>query len=154
LWAGVLAKLATRHSASTNCFFNLTEKMVVTTKSAIQCPSKNCVFAYFASSPDPAGKLHNHFNNLKVRDAEHELFFQKPHCVFCGDVIVSKTRKGLWKSGMNRHWLLSHSADFTEVEERRGTQGIVHNCSSSLWRGVIVTRIIGDCRHVIAIGAR
>ncbi|KAB8257970.1 hypothetical protein BDV32DRAFT_126484 [Aspergillus pseudonomiae] len=89
-------------------------KMVYVSKYAIECPSRSCDFAYFASCPDPAGKLRSHFNNLKTRDAEHEKFFQKPSCVFCGNVIESKTRKGLWKSQMNKHWLIDHSDKFAE----------------------------------------
>jgi hypothetical protein len=100
----------------------LTRKMVWVSKTAILCPSSTCNFAYIASSPDPAGRLRNHFNNLKVRDAEHESYFQKPFCVFCGDVIVSKTRKGLWKSDMNKHWLISHSTEFAESAERHDRQ--------------------------------
>jgi hypothetical protein len=77
--------------------------MVHVSKTAIKCPSSNCGFAYFASGPDLAGKLRNHFNNFKKRDAEHDSFFKKPSYVFCRDVILSKTRKGLWKSVMNQH---------------------------------------------------
>ncbi|KAL5353530.1 hypothetical protein ACLOAV_001567 [Pseudogymnoascus australis] len=96
--------------------------MVFVSKSAIQCPSPSCNFAYFASSPDPAGKLRNHFNNFKSRDGEHESYFQKPFCVFCSKVIVSKTRKGLWKSDMNKHWLVDHSTEFAEPEEHHERQ--------------------------------
>jgi hypothetical protein len=32
---------------------------------------------------------------FKVREAEHESFFQKPFCVFCGNIILARTRKGL-----------------------------------------------------------
>jgi hypothetical protein len=39
----------------------LTEKMVCVSKSAIQCPSSTCNFAYFTSSRDPAGRLRYHF---------------------------------------------------------------------------------------------
>jgi hypothetical protein len=92
--------------------------MVFVSKSAIQCPSKSCRFAYFALSPDPAVKLRNHFNNFKVRNTEHNSFFQKPFCVFCGDVIMSKTRKGLWKSDINKHWLINHSNEFVEAVEQ------------------------------------
>ena len=92
--------------------------MVFTTKSAIQCPSQSCNFAYFASSPDPSGTLRNHFNNFKIRDADHESFFRTPCCVFCGAVITSKTRKGLWKSDMNKHWLITHSDKFAEAVEQ------------------------------------
>ncbi|GMG37765.1 unnamed protein product [Aspergillus oryzae] len=90
--------------------------MVYISKSAIKCPSRSCDFAYFASYPDPAGKLRSHFNNLKNRDVEHEEYFQKPSCLFCGKIIVSKTRKGLWKSEMNKHWLIDHPDKFGESE--------------------------------------
>ena len=97
-------------------------------KTVIQCPSPSCDFAYFALSPDPAGKLRNHFNNLKVRDAEHDKYFRNPFCVFCEKIIFSKTRKGLWKSGMNKHWLLSHSAEFTEVQEQPSEHKVISTC--------------------------
>lgn len=96
--------------------------MVWVSKTAIQFPSSTCNFAYIASSPDPAGRLRSHFNNIKVRDAEHESYFRKPFCVFCGDVITPKTRKGLWKSDMNKHELVTHSAEFVESVERHDQQ--------------------------------
>jgi hypothetical protein len=105
--------------------------MIYVSKSAIQCPSRSCGFAYFASSPDPAGKLRSHFNNFKVRDAEHDAFFQNPFCVFCGNVIISKTRKGLWKSDMNKHWLITHSAEFVEAVEQHGKQEMVSSNPST-----------------------
>jgi hypothetical protein len=73
----------------------LDREVVRISRSAIQCPSSTCNFAYFASSPDPVGKLRSHFNDFKVRDEEHESFFQKPSYVICSKVIASKTRKGL-----------------------------------------------------------
>jgi len=63
--------------------------------------------------------------NLKVRDADHDSFFQKPFCVFCGDVTILKTRNGLLKSGMNKHWLLSHAAEFAGHEDGRGQEEMV-----------------------------
>ncbi|OBT81710.1 hypothetical protein VE02_10144 [Pseudogymnoascus sp. 03VT05] len=96
--------------------------MVCVSKSAIQCPLPSCNFAYFASSPNPAGKLRNYFKNFKTRDAEQESYFQKPFCVFCSKVIVSKTRKGLWKSNMNKHWLIDHSTELAEPEEHHERQ--------------------------------
>lgn len=123
--------------------------MVFVSKSAIQCPSPSCNFAYFASSPDPAGKLRNHFNNFKSRDAEHESYFQKPFCVFCSKVIVSKTRKGLWKSDMNKHWLVDHSTEFAEPEEHHERQEMVSPMSSRVT--VILTKSTGDCSHPVAV---
>ncbi|KFY66559.1 hypothetical protein V497_00857 [Pseudogymnoascus sp. VKM F-4516 (FW-969)] len=106
--------------------------MACVSKYAIQCPSPSCNFAYFASSPDPAGKLRNHFNNFKSRDAEHESYFQKPFCVFCSKVIVSKTRKGLWKTDMNKHWLVDHSTEFAEPEEHHERQEMVSPMASGV----------------------
>jgi hypothetical protein len=119
---------------------------------AIQCPSSTCNFAYFASSPDPAGRLRNHFNNFKVRDAEHESFFQKPFCVFCGNIILARMRKGLWKSDMNKHWLITHSTEFAESVEQHDKQETVNTISH---RMVILalTRITEDCTHSFAIAA-
>jgi hypothetical protein len=42
------------------------------------------------------------------------------YCIFCGNVILTKTRKGLWKTGMNKHWLLNHSEEFAEAEDHDG----------------------------------
>ena len=126
--------------------------MVFTSKVAIECPSSTCKFAYFASSPDPAGKLRNHFNNIKVRDAEHDAFFQKPLCVFCGIVIASKTRKGLWKTDMNKHWLITHSAEFAEEIEEHGKQEKVTPLPMTEANGL--TRSTGDCSHPFPIAAR
>jgi hypothetical protein len=112
--------------------------MVCVSKSAIKCPSPSCDFAYFASGHDPAGKLRNHFNNLKVRDAEHDSYFKKPFCVFCGNVILSKTRKGLWKSGMNKHWLLGHSTEFAELEEHHDNQEMVTQYPLMWWIMILI----------------
>ncbi|KFY31310.1 hypothetical protein V493_01222 [Pseudogymnoascus sp. VKM F-4281 (FW-2241)] len=85
-------------SLSVVLFVGVFVGMVFVSKSAIQCPSPSCNFAYFASSPDPAGKLRNHFNNFKSRDAEHESYFQKPFC------------------------LVDHSTEFAEPEEHHERQ--------------------------------
>lgn len=126
--------------------------MVWVSKTAIQCPSSICNFAYIASSPDPAGRLRAHFNNIKVRDAEHESYFQKPFCVLCGDVISSKTRKGLWKSDMNKHWLVTHSAEFAESVDRNSKEErvmrISHEASTTE-----LTRCTGHCAYSIAVPA-
>jgi hypothetical protein len=123
--ANFWAKSCSSFSAALHLLDPLVVKMVYVSKSAIQCPSKSCGFAYFASSPDPAGKLRSHFNNFKIRDVEHDAFFQNPFCVFCGNAIMFKTRKGLWKSDINKHWLITHSAEFVEAVEQHGKQEMV-----------------------------
>lgn len=126
--------------------------MVFISKAAIRCPTPHCDFAYFASSPDPAGKLRSHFNNFKVRDSDHNSFFQEPFCVFYKDVIISKTRKGLWKSGMNKHWLLSHATEFAEQEDSHGQEEMV----SVYWTTALMDHVDNsteDCRNAFAVAA-
>ena len=99
--------------------------MVHVSKIALQCPATSCDFAYFARTPDPSARLRNHFNNLKKRDSEHEAFFQNPICLFCGKKIQSKSRKGLWKRDMNKHWIIDHANEFVEDIRDTGQEEIV-----------------------------
>ncbi|KFY68712.1 hypothetical protein V496_00856 [Pseudogymnoascus sp. VKM F-4515 (FW-2607)] len=101
--------------------------MVFVSKSAIQCPSPSCNFAYFASSLDPAGKLRNHFNNFKSRDAEHESYFQKPFC----DIAVILSPSQLQR--LANEWQLEYELGEGDLIIRKGR-------ATHLSRGMVIAR--------------
>ena len=121
-------------------------------KSAIRYPSANFDFACFASSLDLAGKLWNHFNNVKVRYAEYDKLFQRPFCPFCENFVVPKTRRGLWKSGMSKHWSLSHAAEFVDAQEYQDRQELVSQCPQMICSEA--DKRESDCSHSITIATR